>query len=138
MNIFSIHNASRMRVIKTCRAYLIRLCGFRSRVTCLRQVERLPLPSHLLTTASGTNIQSLASPMALTLSPSTSSLLGHLSVWVRRCTLVFVSGTSVPYNSHAQIPQWETHALVFRRLSFADMRGVAEQFVGRQLVDLRR
>ena len=52
--------------------------------------------------------------------------------------VVFVSGTSVPYNSHAQIPQWETHALVFRRLSFADMRGVAEQFVGRQLVDLRR
>ena len=41
------------------------------------------------------------------------------------------------YVSHARIPEWEAHAWVFHRLSFAIMRGVAEQFVGRELLSFR-
>ena len=35
------------------------------------------------------------------------------------------------YRLHAQVVDWEAHAWIYRRLSFAIMRGVAEQFVGR-------
>ena len=35
------------------------------------------------------------------------------------------------YRLHAQVADWEAHAWIHRRLSFAIMRGVAEQFVGR-------
>ena len=37
--------------------------------------------------------------------------------------------------SHVQVPEWEAHDWVFRRLSFAVMRGVSEQLIGRQLAD---
>ena len=39
------------------------------------------------------------------------------------------------YVSHARIRPWEAHQWVYRRLSFAVMRGVAEQFVRRQSSD---
>ena len=37
------------------------------------------------------------------------------------------------YSSHAPVSSWEAHSYIFRRLSFALIRGVAEQFVGLQL-----
>ena len=37
------------------------------------------------------------------------------------------------YSSHAQVSSWEAHSLVFCRSSFAVMRGVVEQFVGRHV-----
>ena len=37
------------------------------------------------------------------------------------------------YSSHARVSSWEAHSWVYRHLSFALIRGVAEQFVGRQL-----
>ena len=37
------------------------------------------------------------------------------------------------YRTHACLAEWEAHARVHRRLSFAVMRGVADQFVGRRL-----
>ena len=37
------------------------------------------------------------------------------------------------YRTHARIAEWEAHAWVHRRLSFAIMRGVADQFVSRRL-----
>ena len=37
------------------------------------------------------------------------------------------------YSTHARIVEWEAHAWVHRHLSFAVMRGVADQFVGRRL-----
>ena len=46
-----------------------------------------------------------------------------------------VSRICLRYTAHAQIPEWEAHAWLFCRLSFALMRGVVEQFVGRQLAD---
>ena len=36
------------------------------------------------------------------------------------------------FASHTQVPAWEAHAWVHRRLSFSIIRGVAEQFVRRQ------
>ena len=39
------------------------------------------------------------------------------------------------FSSHVQVPEWEAHDWVFRRLSFAIMRGVSEQLIGRQLAD---
>ena len=36
------------------------------------------------------------------------------------------------YRTHARIAEWEAHARVHRRLSFAVMRGVADQFVSRR------
>ena len=39
------------------------------------------------------------------------------------------------FSSHVQVPEWEAHDWVFRRLSFAVMRGVSEQLIGRQLAD---
>ena len=35
------------------------------------------------------------------------------------------------YRLHAQVADWEAHAWIHRRISFAIMRVVAEQFVGR-------
>ena len=37
------------------------------------------------------------------------------------------------YRTHARIAEWEAHARVHNRLSFAVMRWVAEQFVGRDV-----
>ena len=36
------------------------------------------------------------------------------------------------YRTHARIARWEAHSQVYRRLSIAVMRGVADQFVGRR------
>ena len=44
-----------------------------------------------------------------------------------------LSRISQRYSSHARVPPWEAHSWVFRRLSFAVMRGVAAQLAGRQL-----
>ena len=41
-------------------------------------------------------------------------------------------------SSHVQVPKWQAHDWVFHRLSFAIMRGVLEQLIGRQLVDFSR
>ena len=35
------------------------------------------------------------------------------------------------YRLHAQVADWEAHAWIYRKLSFAIMRGVAERIVGR-------
>ena len=35
------------------------------------------------------------------------------------------------FSLHVQVPEWEAHDRVFRRLSFAIMRGVSEQLIGR-------
>ena len=37
------------------------------------------------------------------------------------------------FRTYARVAQWEAHAWVHRRLSFASMRGVADQFVCRYL-----
>ena len=42
------------------------------------------------------------------------------------------------YRIHARVTEWEAHAWIHRRLSFAVMRGVADQFVGRRLVSFGR
>ena len=39
------------------------------------------------------------------------------------------------YGTHLQVTEWEAHAWVHRRLSFAIMRSVAEQFVRRKVED---
>ena len=39
------------------------------------------------------------------------------------------------YHLHAQAADWEAHTWIYRRLSFAIMRGVAEQFVGRMFLE---
>ena len=41
------------------------------------------------------------------------------------------------YRIHARVAEWEAHALVHCRQSFAVMRGVADQFVDRRLVSFR-
>ena len=41
----------------------------------------------------------------------------------------FLSRTCHHYYSHVQVFVWEAHSLVFRWLSFAVMRGVAEQLM---------
>ena len=39
------------------------------------------------------------------------------------------------FSSHLQVPKWEAHDWVFYRLSFAIMRGVSQQLIGRQLAE---
>ena len=48
---------------------------------------------------------------------------------------VFLERVVERYHLHAQVADWEAHAWIYRRLSFAIMRGVAEQFVRRMSDD---
>ena len=72
-----------------------------------------------------------ASHTGLTSPPSASPLLVLLALQQRSCLTEFVAGMSLmPTSPRGRLILW-----VFRRLSLSIMRGVAEQFVCRQLTD---
>ena len=91
--------------------------------------------------SSSPSVFNVAAPLKAIPQPNTGvALLWMLKIWrisiVRYmfvdviCSVVFKCKIQC---THARISKWEAHACVFRRLSFAVMRGVAEQFVGWQL-----
>ena len=93
--------------------------GWRDAVSALAAVEQAKCDKHSEVCAShGFDFTPFGFSVFGSFGPAAQELLGRVC---RR------------YRTHARIAEWEAHSRVHRRLSFAVMRGVADQFVGRRL-----
>ena len=91
--------------------------GWRDAVSTLSSVEQGNRDKHV----------SVCRSQGFDFIPFGFSLFGSFGPEVK----VFLGRVVQRYRLHAHVADWEAHAWIFRRLSFAIMRGVAEQFVGR-------